>query len=82
MFWLSSLFFHPSLSQDHPLYLGVSSDCISPILWVLLLQRAAVYTAVSAHLLGCTHPPYGHQIPAGQCEFKTIMYTSAYKTLS
>ncbi len=64
--WLDSLFCLCPLVQDHIYDVGVPSDPLPPLLRLLLLQRADVCAAGSAHLLGRAHLAHGHQIPARQ----------------
>lgn len=70
--WLDSLFCLCPLVQDHTYDVGVPPDPLPPIPRLLLLQRANVCAAGSAHLLGRAHLAHGHQIPARQrmnCRF-------------
>lgn len=60
------------LVQDHTYDVGVPPDPLPPIPRLLLLQRANVCAAGSAHLLGRAHLAHGRQIPARQrmnCRF-------------
>lgn len=57
-----------SLLQDYLLYVGVSSDHLSALLWLLLFQRPVDGATVSTYLLGCPHYTHSYALPHQQCK--------------